>query len=494
MVWQNTSKLVSLLLPIIIGIFIFFSLTTTQLHQDSKIMSLIFCTMSFLLLLNSISCIIPLGTIGYFLSSTAIVLSPNFFTMICTWESASVTAILVLLSNRNNDKGHILRYASIHFISGTLIIASVPFDLMFMDINSVVTQLEQHNVIFLMTGILINCASFPLSTWVTDAYPKASPHGTAFLQLFVTKSSIFMLFILFSGYKILTIIGFITALYAFIYSLWENKLRTILTYNTVGQMGLLTVSIGFGADIIPYLIASIIYQSIMYMAASSIIHATGKENIKELGGLFKKIPILGLFCIIALITMSAFPFTISLSAKHIMLESIKPSTPLILFLVISYGLIISCGIRPIYFTFFHKQDYLDNIRKIPWNSTLALLASTILCFIPLVDVENTYLLSEVLKNLILFTSVYGIFYCLRFMWYNTEYKLVEVDCVYRVYIKRLLCWLESRILVLWKKVYCFCKTKLIIALKRLDEITLEAISYTVLSAIVIIMVLVGLYV
>ena len=494
MFFKNLLKIIILVLSCVV-IYLVNSGLIFNVHHDAKVMTMTFALMVFLLLLYSSSCAKSLeivGTLLYFISTTCILISSNFFLVICSWELASLSAILILSSNCK-DFLPILRYSCIHFIGGVLIVAAIPYELIFTQINLVPGLLSNTQLTLLAIGILINCAVFPVSIWVTESYPAASPYGSAVLQIFVTKSALFLLFYMFHQCEILITVGFVTAIYALVYSLWETQLRKILAYNTVGQMGLLIASVGFGANIIPYLLSSIVYQTNLYLIVSTIIYVTGKGDLRELGGLFKKLPILGISALIALFVMSALPATVSFNAKHIIMESVDSSLLLIVFLVINYGLIMSCGIRLIYFTFFNNKLYSGELMKVQLGQNFVIIMLSLLSCIPFVEINSAYSFITVFKQIFFFIVSFIVFYLFRKPWYNANYRLISVDFVYQ-FIINILSNCSVFLGSLWKRVYYIFNKNIMEKLDKLCDINFENISSTLLCTIIIIGILISLYV
>ncbi len=421
------------------------------------------------------------GFLLHILSTTLILLSYNPILLICSWELSALSALIILSTNYIKLTG-ILHYAVIHFAGGALILASIPYTLMFSDFSLVMESLNATQSALLMSGILINCAAFPVSNWLTTSYPYAVPHGTAILQAFVTKSALFVLFYLFSGHKVLIIIGFATAIYGLVYSLWRRKIREILSYNTIAQVGLLIVATGMDADIIPALYSSLIYQTAMYLVASSTIYATGKEDLQELGGLFKKLPLPCLTAIFSLFTMSALPLTITFNAKNILLSSIDSTFISILFLVINYGLVISCGIRVVYFTFFSKKEYTDKIKKQHSYTNIPFFVLIVLCVLPLEPFTSTYSTVKVIEQISLFTGAIILFYLLKTKWYNSSYSLISIGCIYNFGVKLLSCIKAKNYFnMLCKRTH----NDIMSFYQKIEKFKIENVSFTILFTLFI---------
>lgn len=109
---------------------------------------------------------------AYIISSLYAVLSEHMILVIIFCELMTVSAFFTIAAGCR-DSEPAIRYACVHFFVGVILIAGL--------------ALQSTNLIIL--GLLINCACFPFSFWVVDAYPAASLHGTTYLSLFTTKVS-----------------------------------------------------------------------------------------------------------------------------------------------------------------------------------------------------------------------------------------------------------------------------------------------------------------
>lgn len=494
MSWKKVLCFIGLFLPIVVlcclnvmpinGLF--------HLGEQNRIITVGLLIMTCLLMLYSVaySTVLEIiGTLVYAMSAVVVVVSNNFIMMLSAWEIGAL-ASMIILSSACKNSGPIIRYACMHFIGGSLILAAISSNVFHsIDIES----FSSTSKIVLAIGILINCAAFPVFTWVIESYPAASPHGSAVLQLFATKSALFILFTLFQGCNALIPIGLVTAIYSLIYSTWQNNFRMIFAYNTVGQMGLLISSVGFGANIMPYLFSSIMYQTTMYMVSGVVIYATGKEKLTDLGGLFKQMPIFALCGIIALLAMASMPLTVSFNYKALMMESINSSVLLVLFLMIHTGLMISCGMRMIYFTFFHHNTYPKVIVKSRLSTITATVLSTLLCVIPIFSVKSAYDVMYVSEQLSLFILAFVVFYLVRLPWYRISFTMPGVDYIYRVLLVKLLLVIEASCMVGVNRVIAWWKQSVCQLFNKFDNIQVDSISYTIVLAMILIGILLRIY-
>ena len=186
---------------------------------------------------------------------------------------------------------------------------------------------------------------------------------------FTTKVAAFTLLSFFQGEKILLFLGITTAIYGIVCSILENNIKRLLCYNLVGQMGLVITAIGFSYSsgvyahgiIVYQIVLSIMYQTLLFMVALSVINNTKKFNLSEIGGLLKKMPLEAICSAIAIFNMGALPGTAGFVSKFLINHNIDTTdiTNAIvskLFLVCSTLLFISVGLKFFWFVFISKAS------------------------------------------------------------------------------------------------------------------------------------------
>lgn len=290
--------------------------------------------------------------IAYAISSLYAILCKEMIWVIVFLELMAISAFFII-SSGYKESGPAIRYACTHFFVGAVLIAGLAI-------------LPSHNANLIMLGLLINCACFPFSFWVTDAYPSASLHGTTYLSLFTTKVS-FLVMLLHTDnawQNHLALLGSITTIYAIIFASLEQNIRRFLCYNVVGQMGLLMIAgglISHSERAIPtltlHIIFSLIYQSLLFIVANSVISRTKAVSLSGAG---KLTSVEGMSAIIAVLTMAAFPGTAGfISKSYIATEFEVNSSGLIvyqnLYKILSLLLYLSIGLKFIYYMFIAKD-------------------------------------------------------------------------------------------------------------------------------------------
>ncbi|MDM8335167.1 proton-conducting transporter transmembrane domain-containing protein [Wolbachia pipientis] len=285
----------------------------------------------------------------YTISSLCVILSKQIILVIIFCELMAISASFIIAAC-SKDNGPAVRYACIHFFAGIILTAGL--------------AVQSSNLIII--GLLINCACFPFSFWVVDGYPAASLHGTVYLSLFTTKVSFLVMFL--HTYRAhtetLAFLGSITAIYSIIFASLEQNIRRFLCYNVVGQMGLLILAgslLNPSEKAIPILILhiifSLVYQSLLFTVANSVILQT---KMTSFNGASKLMSVEGICAIIAILTMAAFPGTAGfISKSYIAAEMKMKGTDLELYKnlykILNLLLYLSVGLKFLYYIFIAKS-------------------------------------------------------------------------------------------------------------------------------------------
>ncbi|HBX66306.1 MAG TPA: Na+/H+ antiporter subunit D, partial [Balneolaceae bacterium] len=241
----------------------------------------------------------------------------------------------------------------------------------------------------MLLGVALNTAVPPLHAWLADAYPKATITGAVFMCALTTKSAVYVMIRLFPGWEILIWVGVIMAIYGTIYALLANDIREILAYSIISQIGYMVTVIGIGTELAlngatAHAFNHIIYKSLLFMAAGSVIYATGTSKLSELGGLARKMPlVLGLYMVGAL-SISGMPFLNGFISKTMISGALGDAHlewPILLLLLATVGTFLHTGLKLPYFTWFKESKQELQLSDIPMNMKVAMGIGAFFCIL-----------------------------------------------------------------------------------------------------------------
>ena len=230
------------------------------------------------------------AALAYAGCALGVVLAGDLITLITFWELASITSFFLIANGgRARSLAAAKRYIFVHIAGGSALLGGILWHAG--DTGSfAITTFEGGAGWLALIGVLVNAAAFPLHAWLSDAYPESSPTGMVFLGAFTTKSAVYVLAVLFSGWGVLLIIGAFMALHGTIYALMQNDIRRIIAFHIISQVGIMVIAVGVGGNDALETTAHtafehIVWQGLMVMGMGAVLYATGTSKLTELGGL-----------------------------------------------------------------------------------------------------------------------------------------------------------------------------------------------------------------
>jgi NADH-quinone oxidoreductase subunit L len=194
--------------------------------------------------------------------------------------------------------------------------------------------------ICLLMGAIAKSAQFPLHTWLPDAMEGPTSVSALIHAATMVAAGIFLLgrvSPLFTPdvLTIIAVIGCFTAFMAATIALTQNDLKRILAYSTISQLGFMMLAMGVGAysSALLHLAAHAFFKCLLFLVAGVIIHEMqyikekhnldiDPQDINNMGGLGKMMPVTFIACIIASLALIGFPFTSGcLSKDGIMVQA-----------------------------------------------------------------------------------------------------------------------------------------------------------------------------
>src|SRR6202167_4242012 len=155
--------------------------------------------------------------------------------------------------------------------------------------------------LLLLVGATGKSAQIPLYVWLPDAMAGPTPvsaliHAatmvTAGVYMIARSSSIFLHSPV--ALNVVAVIGIATAFFAATIGLVQNDIKKVFAYSTVSQLGYMFVGLGTGAFSagIFHVMTHAFFKALLFLGAGSVIHAlSGEQDLRNMGGLAKKIPI-----------------------------------------------------------------------------------------------------------------------------------------------------------------------------------------------------------
>lgn len=369
-------------------------------------------------------------------SALGAVFSADFITLFIFWELLALTSVFLVWARRTQSALNSgARYLIMQVLSGVLLLAGAimlmrdgrTLDIQYIGLDGLASWL-----LLIAFGIK---AAFPfMHTWLTDAYPEATPTGTVFLSAFTTKVAIYALARTFPGEELLVYIGAAMTCFPIFYAVIENDLRKVLAYSLINQLGFMVCGIGIGTALalngaIAHAFTDVIFKGLLFMSMGAVLMRVGHVRGSDLGGLYKTMPKTTVFCIIGAASISAFPLFSGFISKSMVMAAMIEAGHEYLWLMLlfaSAGVFHHAGIKIPFFAFFAHDSGLRP-KEAPTNMLIAMFIGSSLCIAigvypqlvyQLLPWENSYQPYDLTHTL---TQLQLLFFsALAFVWLNRQ--------------------------------------------------------------------------
>jgi NADH-quinone oxidoreductase subunit L len=237
--------------------------------------------------------------------------------------------------------------------------------------------------LLLFLGAMGKSAQFLLHTWLPDAMEGPTPVSALIHAATMVTAGVFMvarlspLFELAPNAKaFVMLIGATTAFFAATVGLVQNDIKRIVAYSTCSQLGYMFVAMGAGAYSVGifHLFTHAFFKALLFLGSGSVIHAMHHEqDIRKMGGLWRKIPFTFSMMGIGTLALTGFPLFAGYFSKDAIIESAYVShNPFALYAflstVIAAGLTSFYSWRLVFKTFFgepHDHHHYEAAHESP---------------------------------------------------------------------------------------------------------------------------------
>ncbi|MGC9268855.1 NADH-quinone oxidoreductase subunit L [Acidiphilium sp.] len=220
--------------------------------------------------------------------------------------SANEAAIKAFIVNRIGDLffaiGIALTWLTFHSVSFDVIFAGVPaaIPLTYPLFGSALPVLEVISIL-LFIGAMGKSAQLFLHTWLPDAMEGPTPISALIHAATMVTAGVFLMVRMTPlidhapvALDLITLIGAATAFFTATIGCVQNDIKRIIAYSTCSQLGYMFIAVGVGAApaAMFHLVNHAFFKALLFLGAGSVIHALADEqDIRKMGGLWRKLPI-----------------------------------------------------------------------------------------------------------------------------------------------------------------------------------------------------------
>ncbi|MEK8033257.1 NADH-quinone oxidoreductase subunit L [Ideonella sp. DXS29W] len=327
-------------------------------------------------------------------SMLMLVMSNNFLQLFFGWEAVGLVSYLLIgfwykkptaifanmkafLVNRVGDFGFILGIGLVLAYTGTLNYAEVfgkaeefskiPFPL---PLFGGEWMLVTVTCICLFIGAMGKSAQFPLHVWLPDSMEGPTPISALIHAATMVTAGIFMvtrmspLFELSdTALNFVMVIGAITALFMGFLGIIQNDIKRVVAYSTLSQLGYMTVALGASAYSVAvfHLMTHAFFKALLFLGAGSVIIGMHHDqDIRNMGGLRKYMPITWITSLLGSLALIGTPFFAGFYSKDSIIEAVHashlPGAGFAYFAVVAGVFVTAFYSFRMYFLVFHGKE------------------------------------------------------------------------------------------------------------------------------------------
>lgn len=185
--------------------------------------------------------------------------------------------------------------------------------------------------LLLFVGAVGKSAQLGLHTWLPDAMEGPTPVSALIHAATMVTAGVFLLSRFSPVFEyapdalmIVTILGALTAFVAATIGMTQFDIKRVIAYSTMSQLGYMFFALGVSAysAAMFHLVTHAFFKALLFLGAGSVIHASsGEQDMRNMGGLWKKIPITYAMMMIGSLALAGFPFLSGYYSKDLILEA-----------------------------------------------------------------------------------------------------------------------------------------------------------------------------
>jgi NADH-quinone oxidoreductase subunit L len=323
-------------------------------------------------------------------SMLMLVMSNNFLQLFFGWEAVGLVSYLLIgfyftresaiyanlkafIANRVGDFGFLLGIGLILAYAGSMNYGDVfarRTELAALTFPSTHWGLMTVICICLFVGAMGKSAQFPLHVWLPDSMEGPTPISALIHAATMVTAGIFMvtrmspLFELSdSALSFVMVIGAITALFMGFLGIVQNDIKRVVAYSTLSQLGYMTVALGASAYPVAifHLMTHAFFKALLFLGAGSVIIAMHHDqDMRNMGGLRKYMPITWITSLVGSLALIGTPFFSGFYSKDSIIEAVGrshlPGASFAYFAVVASVFVTALYSFRMYFMVFHGEE------------------------------------------------------------------------------------------------------------------------------------------
>lgn len=298
-------------------------------------------------------------------SMVGLVLTTNLLLIFVFWEITALCSYALIAFNNDDPKAVaggmkaliITQFGGVGLLLGALLVHSY---LGSYELNELLARWSE-----VPSGILsvaafgflaaaaAKSAQFPFQTWLPDAMEAPTPISALIHAATMVNAGVYLLARFYPAFShvpgwtnAVIVVGVFSALLAAIMATVATDLKRVLAYSTVSQLGYMVYAVGTGGIFASqfHLLSHSVFKALLFLAAGAVIHGVGTRDMREMGGLGKKMPVVRNVFIIGSLALAGLPILNGFWSKELILESGLTGGPMWAYI----AMLIGAGITAFY--------------------------------------------------------------------------------------------------------------------------------------------------
>ena len=334
-------------------------------------------------------------------SMLGLVLSSNIFQIYIFWELVGVSSFLLIgfyydkpSAVAASKKAFIVtRFADLGFLIGILVLSYASGTLDFNTMIATLTSPESSQLktaaassflgmsVITWGGLLVfmggagKSAMFPLHIWLPDAMEGPTPVSALIHAATMVVAGVYLVARLFPIFAITTPIlleligwvGAVSAVIAAIIACTQTDIKRVLAYSTMSQIGFMMFALGvsgYGGEAglgytasMFHLFTHAMFKALLFLGAGAVIHYVQSNEMKDMGGLRKAMPVTHITFLIACLAIAGVPMLSGFFSKEEILLAAYHHNPAIYWIALLTSGLTAFYMFRLYFTIFWNKPY-----------------------------------------------------------------------------------------------------------------------------------------
>lgn len=329
-------------------------------------------------------------------SMLGLVLSSNIFQIYIFWELVGVSSFLLIgyyydkpTAVAASKKAFIVtRFADLFFLIGILVLG---FTANTFDFNTLIQTLSANELTATFLGFSVitwgltlvfiggagKSAMFPLHIWLPDAMEGPTPVSALIHAATMVVAGVFLVARLFPVFaitdsgalEIVAYVGIFSALFAAVIACTQTDIKRVLAYSTMSQIGYMMFALGvsdYGEHGAGYtasmfhLFTHAFFKSLLFLGAGAVIHYVHSNEMKDMGGLRKHLPLVNATFLIACLAIAGIPPFAGFFSKEMILHAAFENNQIIFYTALLTSALTAFYMFRLYYSIFWNKEYVTH--------------------------------------------------------------------------------------------------------------------------------------